>query len=93
VEKQAGIEVVAGDRVISSGLDGIFPKGILVGVVHSVETTRSSLFYEIKVRQAVDFRRLENVFVIIPSQSESGIEDARLTLNAENPENEDIIND
>lgn len=72
VEKQVGVEVVAGDRVIASGLDGIFPKGTLIGVVHSVDASKHSLFYEIKVRRTVDLRRLETVFVVTHRPEGSG---------------------
>jgi rod shape-determining protein MreC len=75
VEKQVGVEVVAGDRVIASGLDGIFPKGTLIGVVHSVDASTNSLFYEIKVRRTVDLRRLETVFVIFPVDIDKAAKD------------------
>jgi len=66
VEKQVGVEVVAGDRVIASGLDGVFPKGTLIGVVYSVEASKSSLFFDVTVRRAVDLKKLETV-LILPS--------------------------
>ncbi len=54
-----------GDRVITSGMDGIFPKGLMVGVVSSVGPQRKGmLFHKLQLKTAVDFSKLENVLVI-----------------------------
>ena len=53
-----------GDRVVTSGLDLIYPRGLLVGTVESVEIV-GGLEQEITVRPAVDFTRLEHVLVIV----------------------------
>lgn len=42
-------EVNVGDLVITSGLGGVFPKGLLLGTVESVERSSGSLYYEIVV--------------------------------------------
>ena len=70
VEKHVGVEVVVGDRVVASGLDGVFPKGALIGVVQSVEASKSSLFFDIVVRKSVDLRKLETVLVMPFSKDE-----------------------
>ncbi len=70
VERSAEKDVTAGDRIITSGLDGVFPKGLLVGVIESVDANSSSLFYDIKVSPAVNTKEIENVFVIVPEESE-----------------------
>lgn len=82
VEKQIGVEIVTGDRVIASGLDGLFPKGALLGVVHSIEASKSSLFFDITVRRAVDLKKLETVMVIpfAESKNKEGIEDENKEL-------------
>ena len=67
VEKRAELDVAVGDRVITSGLDGIYPKGLLIGVIHSVNAPDSSLFYSIKLRPALSVKRLENVFIVVPN--------------------------
>jgi rod shape-determining protein MreC len=56
-------DVKAGDRVVSSGIDGIYPKGFVVGEIQSVE--REAGEYRIKVRPAVDFASLETVLVVL----------------------------
>jgi len=60
-------DIVEGDIIISSGLDGVFPKGIRVGYVHEVIKPNSGIFQEVSVTPYVDFEKLEEVLVIIDS--------------------------
>ena len=60
-------DVKVGDRVVTSGVDGIYPKGFIVGEIESVE--RAAGEYRIKVRPAVDFTSLEAVLVVLNSLS------------------------
>jgi rod shape-determining protein MreC len=55
--------VAAGERVLTSGGDQIFPKGLPVGTVTKV-SPGSELFLNIRVKPAVDLNRLEEVLVI-----------------------------
>jgi rod shape-determining protein MreC len=55
------VEVKAGDEVITSGTDGIYPKGFSIGIVESVERGGKGIV----VRPAVDFSRLEHVLVVL----------------------------
>lgn len=57
-------EVQVGDQVITSGLSGIFPKGLIVGEVTKVEKSGDNFFKHVEVRPAVDLGRLEEVLVI-----------------------------
>jgi rod shape-determining protein MreC len=57
-------EVAEGDSVITSGIGGNFPRGVLVGQVTNVRIDDSQLFKEAQVRSLVDFNRLEVVLVI-----------------------------
>ena len=61
-------EVQAGDKIISSGLAGVFPKGVLLGIVTRVKKGKFGLFQEIEVTPAVDFSKLEEVLVILPDK-------------------------
>ncbi len=61
---EASSQIRIGDRVVSSGLGGRYPKGILIGYVTEVgDEQRDSLFKEVLLQSSVDFLRLEEVFV------------------------------
>lgn len=57
-------DVQEGDHLISSGLDGIFPKGLLVGTVTKVQKKSFGLFQYVGVALAVDPERIEEVLVV-----------------------------
>jgi rod shape-determining protein MreC len=64
LEKVMSDETVQpGERVVTSGGDQIFPKGLPVGTVTKV-SPGPELFLNIRVRPAVDLSRLEEVLVI-----------------------------
>jgi rod shape-determining protein MreC len=58
-------DVRAGDAVVTSGLDGTFPRGLLIGEISKVERQGPGLFVNVAVAPAVDFRRLEQVLVVV----------------------------
>ena len=60
-----GSDVRIGDVVISSGLGGVYPKGIRIAEVVSVSDPGSALMQTAKLVPAVDFGRLEQVFVML----------------------------
>jgi rod shape-determining protein MreC len=60
-------DVRVGDSVVTSGLGGIFPAGIRVGVVSRLGLDPNGLMKEILVRPAVDFRSVEEVLAYVPS--------------------------
>lgn len=62
---QRNEDVQVGDQVISSGMGGVFPKGLLVGTVQEVVRGSSGLFQRVEVEPAVNFSRLEEVLVVI----------------------------
>lgn len=63
-------DVQIGDTVIASGLDGVYPKGLRIGRVADISKRKSDIFYEIAVAPFVDYEKLEEVLVILPSQSQ-----------------------
>jgi rod shape-determining protein MreC len=67
---QRNEDVQVGDKVISSGMGGVFPKGLLVGTVQEVVRGSSGLFQRVEVEPAVNFGRLEEVLVVIQSPPE-----------------------
>ncbi|MCC7034465.1 MAG: rod shape-determining protein MreC [Acidobacteria bacterium] len=60
----ATADVKAGDLVVTSGIDGIYPKGFVIGTVESVDRGTAT-YHEVRVRPAVDFSRLEEVLVVL----------------------------
>ena len=57
-------DVIVGDIVVTSGIDGIYPKGYLVGKIESVEKGGGT-YKRIVVIPAVDFTSLEEVLVVL----------------------------
>lgn len=58
-------DIHVGDVVVTSGLGGVFPKGIPVGEVIEVEDPPGELFKDVKIKPSVDFSKLEEVLVIL----------------------------
>ncbi|MBI5893830.1 MAG: rod shape-determining protein MreC [Deltaproteobacteria bacterium] len=56
-------DVQIGDVVVSAGIGGIFPKGIMVGEVVKVEKSDDSFFKSIEIKTSVDFKKLEEVLI------------------------------
>jgi rod shape-determining protein MreC len=56
-------DVKPGDLVVTSGIDGIYPKGFVIGTIDVVDRGPGS-YHLITVRPAVDFSRLEEVLVV-----------------------------
>ncbi|MBP8947748.1 MAG: rod shape-determining protein MreC [Candidatus Promineofilum sp.] len=62
IDLQYVVEV--GELVMTSGLGGKFPAGMVIGRVVQVERNEAELFQSAVVQPAVDFRTLESVFVV-----------------------------
>jgi rod shape-determining protein MreC len=56
-------DVKTGDLVVTSGIDGIYPKGFVIGTIDSVAGDVGE-YHEITVRPAVDFARIEEVLIV-----------------------------
>lgn len=61
-------DVVTGDVVVTSGIDGLYPAGFVIGTVTRV-SRGDGLYHEIAVQPAVDFSRLEDVLVVLQRQA------------------------
>jgi len=57
-------DVKIGEKVVTSGLGGLFPKGILVGKISYIRKNPDQLFQYVEVKPMVDFEKLEELFVI-----------------------------
>ncbi len=56
-------DVKVGDRIVTAGIGGVFPSGITLGTVSRVHSQRRGMFLEIEVKPAVDFFRLESLYI------------------------------
>jgi rod shape-determining protein MreC len=57
-------DIQVGDRLITSGLDGVFPKGLMTGTVVKVNKQHLGLFQLVEVLPAVQSSRVEEVLVV-----------------------------
>lgn len=60
--------VEKGDLVVTSGMGGVFPKGLVVGRVAAVQRNEFGLFQQIDLAPEVDFSRLEEVLILMEHQ-------------------------
>lgn len=61
---RGNVDVQVGDLVISSGKDGVFPKGLRLGVIQGVFKDPVDLFQKIEVKPLVRLSALEEVLII-----------------------------
>ncbi len=61
-------DVRIGDTIVSSGLDGVYPKGLRIGYVSQVIEHDADIFHEVIISPFVDFEKLEEVLVILEVQ-------------------------
>ena len=57
-------DVAVGDTVVTSGIDGIFPKGFVIGRVETIDRSGGG-YKRIVVKPAVDFSGIEDVLVVL----------------------------
>jgi rod shape-determining protein MreC len=73
-------EIRPGDRVVTAGIDGVYPRGVPVGTVAAVEPG-GQLFHRIRLVPAVDFGTLDQVYLLdhlpVPGEVEKAIPGAR----------------
>ncbi|MGO9572651.1 MAG: rod shape-determining protein MreC [Desulfomonilaceae bacterium] len=79
INLKSGIK--SGDEVVTSGLDGIFPRGLPIGKVETVDKGTQGLFLEARVAPVVDFSEIEEVVVVLGQRGgfdiRPGLEDKR----------------
>jgi rod shape-determining protein MreC len=71
----AGIRV--GDTVVTSGLTGGFPRGIVIGAVLSIQKEEGELFQSAEIAPEADLSKLEEVLVITVPRSLDAHADAK----------------
>lgn len=67
-------DVVVGEEVVTSGMGGVFPKGIPIGRIATVERKSGILFQEATLTPAVDLSRLEEVLILKTLEVREGFE-------------------
>ncbi len=60
-----GDDVQPDDVVITSGMGGVYPKGLRIGTIEAVQTEEARLLHTAWVHPSVDFGRLEQVFIML----------------------------
>lgn len=60
-------DVEAGDIIVTSGMGGVFPKGLSLGKVTKIRESDYKLFKDVRVAPAVDFSKVEEVLVVFRS--------------------------
>ncbi len=58
------VRVQPGDTIITSGYNAIFPAGIPIGTVSTIDIEENETFYNISINLSVDFTRLSFVYII-----------------------------
>ena len=64
----SGREVQIGDFVESTGLDGIYPKGLMIGTIDNVEDDPNAPWHRLIVKPGAPLDRLEYVMVLLVEQ-------------------------
>jgi rod shape-determining protein MreC len=67
-------DIAIGDEVVTSGMGGVFPKGIPLGRVIAAERRSGALFQEATLAPKVDLSRLEEVLILMGTESPDGFE-------------------
>lgn len=57
-------ELRKGDTMVTSGMGGVFPRELRIGTLVEIDSAEEEIFQEVIVEPAVDFSRLQEVFVI-----------------------------
>jgi len=65
-----GADINRADEVVTSGLGGLYPAGLVIGYVENVHLDPSGLFQYAEVVPSADFRLLDMVFVVLPEKNE-----------------------
>ena len=58
-------DISVGDLLVTSGMGGVFPKGLPLGEVTAVKAGQFGLFQQVRATPMVDFTHLEEVMVVV----------------------------
>jgi rod shape-determining protein MreC len=71
IQKRARDEINVGDVIVSNGMGGVYPSGINIGRVSAVNYKEYEISMEVDLESAIDFSRMEYVFVIAEKENNS----------------------
>lgn len=57
-------DIVEGDKLLTSGLGGVFIDGLYIGEIKSIEKKDEELIQRIKIKPAIDFKNIYKVYII-----------------------------
>lgn len=80
-------DIQVGDILLSSGLGGVFPRGIAVGTVSNVKKKQFGITQDVEVKPTVDFTKLEEVMVVIDQKVEVLEREKKAASKPETPSN------
>lgn len=58
------VPVKEGDTIITSGYNAVFPEGIMIGTIKSLNLAENDVFYDAKAELSVDFSSLSYVYIV-----------------------------
>lgn len=62
-------QVSKGDVILTSGLGGIYPKGIKIGEVLEVEEDKAAVVKNAIIKPSIDFNKLEQLLIVVPKET------------------------
>jgi len=61
-------EIKPGELVLSSGLDGFLPKGLVIGWTENKISQESEIFQRFKIKPAINYTEIERVFIVLGNE-------------------------
>ena len=80
-------DIIKGDKIMTSGIGGVYKEDIYVGEVSKVTSDDNQLMKEILVKPAIDFKKIYDVYIIL--NDDQSIEDEEEFYNDEGSHNEE----
>jgi rod shape-determining protein MreC len=73
----SSVNVQVGESIVTTGLDRIYPKGLLVGTVERIEADPNAPWHKLIVKPAAPVDRVEHVFVLLIDQKDIKIDEGK----------------
>ncbi len=66
-------QIAVGDKLISAGVGGLYPKGIKIGIITSIDRETSDMTLSVEVKPSVEFNKLEEVIILTPKSPKAAL--------------------